>query len=140
MGKRQISASRVKRIMNGIIDSILCIFFGPLFYKTIFIIFGDNIFANMVRNLNMFVFILPYIVYYLSFEYIWQKTPAKFVTKTKVVAQDGKRPTLANIAIRTLSRFIPFDWITFISDNNPNGWHDRWSKTVVIDDKNIKSR
>ena len=65
---------------------------------------------------------------------IWSKTPAKFITKTKVITEYGEKPSFKTIFIRTLVRFVPFEAFSFLSPERPRGWHDRWSKTIVIDD------
>ena len=70
-------------------------------------------------------------VYYFACEVLWQKTLAKLVTGTKVAALDGTKPTWKAIAIRTLVRFVPLEFVSFFM-KNPGGWHDRWSGTVVV--------
>ena len=134
MEKEIRPTSQTKRAINCIIDSVIFIFFGPVFYNIINIVFGSVFFEDLVRSLNVFVFVLPYIIYYLLFESIWQKTPAKFITKTRVILENGSKPKFNNILIRTLLRLVPFDWLTYLSSKNPIGWHDRFSKTLVVSD------
>ncbi len=71
-----------------------------------------------------------FIIYYVLMEFKFQRTLGKFLTKTKVVTQTGSKPSLNDIFIRTLCRFIPFDRTSFIVVKN--GFHDRLSKTTVI--------
>ncbi|MEH6407381.1 MAG: RDD family protein [Leeuwenhoekiella sp.] len=71
-----------------------------------------------------------FISYYLIMEYKFQRTLGKFLTKTKVVTQTGSKPSLNDIFIRTLCRFIPFDRTSFIVVKN--GFHDSLSKTTVV--------
>jgi uncharacterized RDD family membrane protein YckC len=73
------------------------------------------------------------ILYYLIFEGIWGKTPAKLLTKTKVITNEGNKPSFGTIVIRTLCRYIPFDALSFLS-SNPVGWHDSLSNTLVVDE------
>ena len=70
----------------------------------------------------------------LPFESFWARTPAKFVTRTKVVTVDFGPPTLAHIFLRSVFRLIPFEAISFM-ECNPVGWHDRFSNTRVIKDR-----
>ena len=70
-------------------------------------------------------------MYYVFFESIWQRTPAKFLTKTKVVMVDGSKPDFKHILGRTLARLIPFDHLSFLS-SHPVGWHDEFSGTLVV--------
>src|SRR6185503_16207455 len=72
------------------------------------------------------------IVYYGFFEGIFQRTPGKWITKTKVVRLDGSKPHFVQILGRTLIRLIPFEWISFLFGDHPFGWHDRWSGTMVV--------
>lgn len=71
-------------------------------------------------------------LYYILFEYFWQKTPGKWITKTKVVNLDGSRPGFWKLVARTLARWIPLEWMTFLSSPHPRGWHDRISGTMVV--------
>ncbi len=68
--------------------------------------------------------------YYFIFEVAFQRTPAKFITRTKVVTLDGAKPDAAAIAVRTLTRFVPFEPFSGVLDS---WWHDRWSKTEVVE-------
>lgn len=69
--------------------------------------------------------------YYLFFEGLFQATPGKFITRTRVVDLDGNKPSFVSILGRTLSRFVPFEPFSFFSSTQ-DGWHDRWSGTRVV--------
>ncbi len=85
--------------------------------------------------LGYLIMLATFIGYYALLETKYQKTLAKFITKTKVVNYDGSKPTSSDILRRTLCRIIPFDGISFLF--NPNGFHDRLSNTKVIRDENL---
>ena len=70
-----------------------------------------------------------YLLYYIAFEGLFARTPAKFILGTVVVRDDGGRPTFGKIVIRTLCRFIPFEPFSFLGER---GWHDGISDTRVI--------
>lgn len=108
-------ASQNKRFLNFLLDS-------GLIY--LLIIFSPNFIFD-------FLILIPP-AYYLLFEGLFHKTPAKFFTKTIVKKSDGKNLGFKDIFIRTLSRFIPFEAFTFLGNKNPIGWHDRISKTLVV--------
>lgn len=74
-----------------------------------------------------------YFTYYMAMEYFFQKTLGKFITKTKVVKENGEKPSLLDIFGRTFCRLIPFDRLSFLFMKN--GLHDMLSKTSVIKDK-----
>lgn len=69
--------------------------------------------------------------YYLLFEGLTGRTLGKLVTGTRVVAEDGQRPSFGKIVGRTFSRFVPFEAFSFLG-GNPRGWHDQWSGTRVV--------
>jgi len=73
--------------------------------------------------------------YYLICEGIWHKTTGKLITGTRVIQITGETPTIMQILIRTLVRFIPLEFITYLDGRKrPSGWHDRWSGTLVVND------
>ncbi len=69
--------------------------------------------------------------YFFLCEVLWQRTLAKLITGTKVVAADGARPRAGAVAARTLCRLVPFECLSFLT-SSPGGWHDWWSGTVVV--------
>jgi uncharacterized RDD family membrane protein YckC len=76
-----------------------------------------------------------FVSYYVLFEGLLQgKTPGKFITNTRVVTLDGYLPNSNSILLRSFSRLVPFEAFSFLA-KKPNGWHDRWSDTIVIDEK-----
>jgi uncharacterized RDD family membrane protein YckC len=81
------------------------------------------------------ILISSFICYFYFMEVTLQKTVGKFVTKTKVVTNDGNKATKGDIFIRTLCRLIPFDQFSFLFMRN--GFHDKLSNTKVIKDKNL---
>jgi len=71
--------------------------------------------------------------YYLICEGLWYKTIGKLVTSTRVIHVSRKDPSFSQIFARTLIRYIPLEFVTYLgSDKRPSGWHDRWSDTRVI--------
>src|SRR5487761_2378963 len=68
-------------------------------------------------------------LYYLLFESIFSRSPAKWITLTRMVNRQGKKPGFSRILVRSLVRltlidcfFIPFLDVTL---------HDYLSKTTV---------
>lgn len=76
------------------------------------------------------ILIATFIGYYVILESINQKTLGKIITKTKVVTNDGEKPSLARILMRTLCRLIPFEYFSYLV--TVNGLHDRLSRTRVV--------
>jgi uncharacterized RDD family membrane protein YckC len=62
------------------------------------------------------------------------KTIGKFITGTRAVNEDGSRISAKTALLRSLSRIVPFE--AFSALGSPcYPWHDRWTKTVVVDDR-----
>jgi hypothetical protein len=80
---------------------------------------------------KIFYYLIIKFLYFLIFESITGRTPAKFITRTIVITTTCKKPTFYHIFIRTICRFIPLEPLSFLGDE-PTGWHDELSKTVVI--------
>lgn len=75
--------------------------------------------------------------YFILFEGFFGRTPGKFITRTKVISsKTNKNPLFYQILLRTILRFIPLEWLSFLSDQ-PVGWHDSISKTKVVDETPI---
>lgn len=70
-------------------------------------------------------------IYYFLGEALLGKTVGKFVTRTRVVAESGGAAHRWQIFVRTLSRFVPLEAVSFLGRRR-YGWHDQWSKTRVV--------
>jgi uncharacterized RDD family membrane protein YckC len=71
-----------------------------------------------------------YALYYTFFEGRWARTPGKWAFGTAVVCEDGSRPELGRVVVRTLCRFLPVDALSFLVADN--GLHDSISRTRVV--------
>ncbi|WGH74304.1 RDD family protein [Tenacibaculum tangerinum] len=69
--------------------------------------------------------------YYSFFEALTGRSLAKLITNTKVVDENGNKPTFEMILVRSLCRYIPFNAFSFLG-SDAVGWHDSLSKTRVI--------
>ncbi len=122
-------ASSVKRVINYILDAI-----GVVFFVALMMYLSSRIFTspNANQGFAFFLIISSYVFYYVGCEYLFERTPAKFLTRTKVVTVYGLKPSFMTIVGRTLCRFIPFEQFSFFGDD-PIGWHDKFSNTRVVD-------
>lgn len=123
------------RLIHTIIDSIclfILIFFLSFILGLFSFIFGDflNINDLTISLLEFTTILLAFFLYFVYMEFKFQKTVGKFITKTKVIMNDGRKPDINEIFIRTACRLIPLDNISFIFTKN--GFHDRLSNTTVI--------
>ena len=119
-----IKASKAKRFLNYSID----LFVIGLLYM---LFFGDI--ENQQASALILQSLLLLFLYYFVLEYSFKTTIGKLFTHTKVVGQDGAITN--NIFSRTMCRIIPFEPFSFLFGTK--GWHDHFSKTVVID-KNLR--
>ncbi len=83
--------------------------------------------------LDKLITMLLLVAYNITFESIFGKTLGKMITNTKVVNEDGTKPSFNQIVGRSFARLIPFDGFSFLAER-PRGWHDTMSGTMVVDD------
>jgi uncharacterized RDD family membrane protein YckC len=135
------TATQGQRFINYLIDSIAYLFIALLMGFIIGFVMGMLNVGDYLDHpsADLYAQLLSYVLMFF-FYFLWenhtQKTPGKYVTKTRTVTKDGLRPDTRTILIRTLCRFIPFDNLSFLIGKNPIGWHDRLSKTIVIKEEN----
>ena len=128
-------AKQSKRLLNYILDIIFIYVLVILVAIVISLLGGEK---YVTENTTDFLTIAVMLFYFIFFESLFQKTPAKFITKTRVVKRSGEKPSFKNIVGRSFARFIPFDAFSFLGGKYPEGWHDRFSKTIVVSDKYSK--
>jgi uncharacterized RDD family membrane protein YckC len=114
-------AERRVRLTNLLVDSV-CRFFIWLLLPLI---------APSHPRLVVAISLGWMVGYYFIFEALFQVTPGKLATGTHVVDWNGNKPSLLQILGRSLTRFIPFEPLSFFG-RSPDGWHDRWSGTYVV--------
>lgn len=88
------------------------------------------LFVSLSSLIIMISPIIIYSLYYIVFEYYFQRTLGKYVSKTIVTKEDGGRPTLGQIIGRTACRFIPLEAIIALFTSS--FLHDTISGTKVV--------
>jgi ABC-type lipoprotein export system ATPase subunit len=124
-----------KRLFNFALDSIFIGFLA----NSLMVLFNGKpyLFENngIFSGINILYSSIWCFIYYSIFEGLTGRTIGKYITQTKVVVQrDGTRPSMSNCLLRSLCRFIPFDFISFFF-RRPLGWHDSLSNTIVTENK-----
>ena len=140
-GRELVVVSNWKRLANYFVDIILIeiIFTVTVyFFATLNSSNADEagyLMGNILGSIwsTLLIYVLM-VIFYVFFEYNWQKTPGKFITKSIVVDYDGNKPDFKTILLRSVYRIVPFEAISFIGKKH-KGWHDVWSKTLVVEDK-----
>lgn len=75
------------------------------------------------------------IAYYTLLEWATGRTLAKYITRTKVIIEmEGTKPGLLACFIRSVSRFLPVEFVSAFSAR-PVTWHDSLASTMVIDSR-----
>jgi uncharacterized RDD family membrane protein YckC len=117
------------RFLNLVIDSI-CFWVLWIIHVLLFDDFIKNIIGEGPAINNTAYLLFFYFVYNFLFELLFGRTIGKFLTGTKVVDNDLKKPTIKSLLIRNLCRLIPFDAFSYLIFEN--GWHDSISKTTIV--------
>lgn len=126
----QYLASPGKRLANFFLDRV-----GLYLLLAGMIFFVDAVFMSSkspnFESIGAVLFLISIPCYWIIPEYLFGKSFAKFMTKTKVVTKTGNKPNLQTIIIRTFCRFIPFEAFSFLG-NKAIGWHDSLPGTLVV--------
>lgn len=132
------TASQGKRFANFLLDMVFNYLFSLIFFIFLGIVLSvvspDTLsyFKEDHFLINYLLAIISGMIYYSTLEFTTGRTIAKFITRTKVVNENGERPDYRTILIRSLCRFIPFEPFSFLGSDN-SGWHDDFSKTKVVE-------
>ena len=96
----------------------------------VYLVGGDAAGAALQRAPQLLVGIFVVFTYYAFFESLWARTPGKLLFGTKVVNEDdGGRPSIGQVLVRTACRFIPFEALSCFGER---AWHDGIPKTYVV--------
>jgi len=133
-------ASKGKRFLNYLIDHIGLLAFGMGAGLLLALMeelgWGVGFDFEEENKLQDWIFgAVVALVYYSFFETLFGRTPAKWITGTKVVNLNGTKPGFGSILGRTFARIVPFEPLSFLGGGD-SGWHDKWSDTVVVDLRN----
>lgn len=129
---KKLLASKDRRFITFIVDFILLRFIFAHSIAPVWPAISSQIPSAIHGIIYNFLWFTLFVLYYIVFESIWNKTTGKFLTKTRVVNLTGGRPSFKQIVIRSFARLIPLDVISFFWKNGR--WHDRLSKTLVVNE------
>ena len=133
----ELLASHSQRFLNLLMDYIAQLFLFIIAFTIAVMIAESNgnkeFMVNFVKNdIAQYTFVTCIaLVYYNVFEILFARTVGKFITQTIVVDENGEKPNHETILVRTLCRLIPFEILSFLV-MPARGWHDRISKTYVV--------
>lgn len=139
-------ASNKIRLANYLIDYVVQFLLGGLIGVVIGLIClftSNNDLLYKIENMNRIeeyaLGIVILLIYYNITEILLGRSISKFITKTIVVMEDGSKPNAQAILVRTLSRIIPFNHLSFLG-TPCRGWHDSISKTYVVQKKLLEEK
>lgn len=135
-----VRASAGKRFLNLIIDYIVFFMLVFGFGMVLGVLFPSLFEGNDPDSLtykiaDRIITGLFYAFYMGSIEVIFKgKSVGKFLTGTRAVNLDGSQISNTTAFQRGFSRAVPF--VAFSALGSPcNPWQDRWTDTMVIDEK-----
>ena len=137
----ELLATHSQRFLNLLMDYIAQLFLFIIAFSITSVIAETNgnkdFMANFIKNdIAQYTFVTCIALFYYNvFEIFFARTVGKFITQTIVVNENGEKPNLETILVRTLCRLIPFELLSFLV-MPARGWHDCISKTYVVN-KNL---
>ncbi len=136
-------ASKGKRFLNYIID-LLFFIIGSVAIVVLTMPDSVNVSDSTSPSpgdqfITRIGFQLLYCLFMFLLEAIFRgKSLGKLLTGTRAVNEDGSRITFKTALLRGLSRGVPFEPFSALgSPSTP--WHDRWTHTLVIDEKQSRT-
>lgn len=128
------NAPMVSRFLNLIIDSIVI-------QITLVIVFAFLLVSNQfqlnengeIDDLSFYaIVIFVFISYYTLLEVgLGGRTIGKMITKTRAVTLEGAELNFLDGIKRSLSRLVPFEFLSIFFGENEM-WHDSWTNTKVV--------
>lgn len=133
-----VPAPRGKRCLNLIVDLL-----GFYVFLTGVLMVIEATAPNFMerwkteKGLAIATNLVAFFLYYVGSEALTLRSPGKWVTRTRVVDFEGGVPSFSQIAIRTLLRQLPLEWLPIFAGDEAGAaglpLHDRWSGTVVVE-------
>lgn len=123
-------------LIDGIIRYLLWRFILSPLAGTLIVLMGLYTEDRFLLFLEIYVFALAFDVLILAVQeaLMGGKTIGKWITQTRAVNEDGTPINFKTAFLRALSRSVPFE--AFSALGSPcYPWHDRWTRTLVIDDR-----
>lgn len=134
-------ANRNLRFTNCLIDSFITLILSIPIALIVFYIFGsdNSLFFNneqgSIRILTYIIIGISTLIYYIISEfYLNGKTLGKYITGTRAITLANHKMDFKTTVKRSFCRLVPFNALSFFG-GLPMGWHDEWTETKVILDK-----
>jgi uncharacterized RDD family membrane protein YckC len=116
------------RVINFIVDTLLIWLISYGLFKW----YNFYVYYYNFKSYQFYLFFYATLfVYYLLFETLFSRSPAKWLTLTKVKSAEGKRPALYQVLVRCLLRLTLIS--PFFIPILQRPLHDALSKTRVVE-------
>jgi len=127
-------ASGAQRFLNLLID--LVGYYGlAIVIEAIILLADRRLMALLLEGPGAYLFAWAvYLLYYVPSETLFGRTLGKLITRTRTVSASGATASFAQILGRTMTRWMPFEALTFLR-SQPIGLHDKWSGTRVVSNR-----
>ncbi len=140
--RKGVLATKGQRFANFIIDYIIQLIVGFVFGVILFFIseiFNASSWYNSWietdNRLTDYIFgAIILLIYYSIIEGLTGRSIGKYITNTRVITEEGNKPSFQDAILRSLCRIIPFEAFSFLVDLG-RGWHDSMTNTYVVDAK-----
>lgn len=123
-------------------------FFGLYIDNAIIAVISISIHLILMSTLTRYSFeeeyllLLQFVIgflYYLIMEYTFKTTIGKVLLKLKIEGYTNSGlELLKQVLLRYITRFIPFEAFSLLINEKHIMWHDRLSKTYVVDNRKKK--
>tara|TARA_B110000114_G_C14990682_1_gene356437 strand:+ start:559 stop:951 length:393 start_codon:yes stop_codon:yes gene_type:complete len=121
-----------KIILRGIAFYLDGLVFTVLTFVLFFLhhyLLGDL--KEQTNNFNSFdlmpYHILSYFIYFVLSEYFFNTTLGKKIFSFQIIVNKNSSSLFVKILIRTFTRIIPINPISFLFNKNQIFWHETWS-------------
>jgi len=119
-----------RRVVSFYCDAFVSLIFAYFLWLISKDDFDDQLTMNYKIGFYQFSTLM---IYLCVCESIFKTTIGKYIMKLKIVPSRKGKLNYASFFLRTISRLIPFDILSFAFTKNGETWHDLISKTRVVD-------
>ena len=127
----------IRRFAAYYLDNIILFFLVFFVYVFQQVIIGVPFLEIGIPKANLLLcyHLLIGFIYFSLSEFYFQRTIGKMALKFKIKGLEGElnKKRFIQIMKRTASRFIPLEPFSILLDEKREMWHDKISKTKVID-------
>ena len=134
-----VRADAGKRFLNFLLDLVL-FYILTIFIGVVFVLLFPSSLQGLEANdsfgfFDRIVTLVLYAVYMSVIETVFKgKSLGKVITRTRAVNLDGSRISTGTAFARGFSRAVPF--CAFSAFGSPcSPWQDKWTDTMVIEEK-----